>query len=38
MIIVQAMAELDNWAQVLPYVTDVYQGIENVSPNILKLW
>ena len=37
-IIAQAYAELERWQEVLPYVTDLYSGIENVSSNILKLW
>ncbi|XP_067935403.1 peroxisome assembly protein 26-like [Watersipora subatra] len=36
-IIVQAYAELDRWQEVLPCITQHYSGIENVSPNVLKV-
>jgi len=37
-ILIQAFAELERWEEVLPYITDYYQGIENVSAYVLKLW
>ncbi|KAF6041436.1 PEX26 [Bugula neritina] len=36
-ILIQAFAELERWEEVLPYITDYYQGIENVSAYVLKL-
>ena len=34
---IQAYAELDRWQEVLPYITNVYDGIEDCPGNIVKL-
>lgn len=35
---VQAYAELSRWQEVLPFVTQVYNGIEDCPPLIAQLW
>ena len=35
---IQSYAELNQWEQVLPYVTEQYSGIEQCTPCVVQLW
>ncbi len=38
MVAVQAYAELDRWQEVLPFVTQLYNGIEDCPVQVVRLW
>ena len=35
---IQAFAELNSWQDVLPYVQNVYSGIEGCPSAVIRLW
>jgi len=35
---IQAFAELNRWLEVLPFVSQTYNGLEDCPPLIAKLW
>jgi peroxin-26 len=37
-IAIQAYAELNRWLEVLPFVSQIYNGLEDCPPLIAKLW
>lgn len=37
-IAIQAYAELNRWLEVLPFVSQTYNGLEDCPPLIAKLW
>ena len=35
---IQAFAELNSWQDVLPYIQNVYSGIEGCPSAVIRLW
>ena len=35
---IQAYAELNRWQEVLPFITQLYSGIEDCPAKIVQLW
>ena len=35
---IQSYAELNQWEQVLPFVTEQYSGIEQCTSSVVQLW